>query len=416
MTLESAELETLTGLVLQRCNELAKCTEEPGRVTRTFLSGAARQAMQLVETWMQNANLKTQIDATGNVRGFKPSRVVGAKTLVIGSHIDTVPNAGRFDGVLGVVLAIAMAQALEKTELPFHLEIVAFSEEEGVRFAAPFIGSRALVGNIDAALLERKDANGTNLSQAIQEFGLDTNQIPMAALDNALGYFEIHIEQGPVLESLGLALGAVTGIAGQTRLSLDFLGRAAHAGTTPMHLRRDALTAAALFIVEVERCARATNGLVATVGALQVEPGAGNVVAAKCTLSLDVRHIDDATREKAVAELLDFAWQTAQRRKLDVKYETKLEQKAVASDQLWTDFLGDAIEDAGFKLHKLASGAGHDAMVMAKLGPMTMLFVRSPGGVSHHPDETVVPSDVRAALGVALGFVVKLAGHFVVAN
>jgi allantoate deiminase len=409
MPLEPTLLTALTTQTLARCEDLGRLSEEPNRLTRTFLSYPTKQAHTLLTMWMREAGLTVRTDAVGNVIG----RLDGAspKTLLIGSHIDTVPNAGKFDGVLGVILGIALARGVQQMglQLPFSLEVVAFSEEEGVRFALPFIGSRALVGNLTPDLLEKTDAAGVTISQAILDFGLNPFELGSAKAQNLIGYLEFHIEQGPVLESKNLALGVVQGIAGQTRATLSLTGKAGHAGTTPMHLRQDALVAAALVVQEVERLAKATSGLVATVGKLEVEPGAGNVIPEKVSLSLDVRHLENPIRKRAVAELLDFAWQTARKRNLAFSHNILLEQPASPCDEMLSGFLGDALEDTGRKRFELASGAGHDAMILAQVTRTAMLFLRSPGGISHHPSEAVNAGDVRAALEVGFGMLEKLA-------
>ncbi len=404
--------DALAREALERCEELARHTEEPGKITRTFLSAPMKAVHQLLDFWMRDAGMHTRIDAVGNVIGRLEAERPGAKTLLVGSHVDTVPNAGKFDGILGVVLGIALAKALSRAgrNLPFALEVIAFSEEEGVRFSTPFLGSRAVAGTFDSSLLDLTDAKGITVAQAIRDFGLEPGLIPQAThtARDILGYLEVHIEQGPVLESLGVPLGVVEGIAGQTRISLEWRGQAAHAGTTPMHLRRDALAGAVAVIAEVERLARATPGLVATVGKLELAPGASNVIPERVRFSLDVRHISDATRNRSVAELLDFAWHTAQRRKLEFTFQTTLEQPASPCDELLSDFLADTLEDLKFRVHRLPSGAGHDAMVMSGLCPTAMLFVRSPKGLSHHPDEAVLPGDAIAALRAMLEYVGKL--------
>ncbi|MFN3267280.1 MAG: allantoate amidohydrolase [Deinococcales bacterium] len=409
MPLEPAMLTSLTTQILERCEDLGALSEEPNRLIRTFLSYPTKETHTLLTLWMREAGLVVRTDAVGNLIGRLEGQ--SPKTLLVGSHIDTVPNAGKYDGVLGVLLGIAIARGVQQMGLvmPFSLEVVAFSEEEGVRFALPFIGSRALVGSLTPELLEKKDQNGITVAQAIENFGLNPFELGNAKAKNLIGYFEFHIEQGPVLESKNLALGVVQGIAGQTRASLTLTGKAGHAGTTPMHLRQDALVGAALVVQEVERLAKATAGLVATVGKLEVEPSAGNVIPEKVTLSLDVRHLENPIRKRAVAELLDFAWQTARKRNLAFSHNILLEQAASPSDELLAGFLGDALEDTGRKRFELPSGAGHDAMIMAELTRTAMLFVRSPGGVSHHPSETVNTGDVRAALEVGYRLLEKLA-------
>jgi len=323
-------------------------------------------------------------------------------TFVIGSHLDTVPDAGAFDGILGVVLGVALLENLAGRGLPYAIELIGFSEEEGVRYGVPFIGSRAVVGSLDACLIER-------ISGAIRDFGLDPARIPDAKLPpNVFGYLEFHIEQGPVLEHLGLPLGVVDGIAGQSRLMLHFEGNANHAGTTPMALRHDALAGAAEWIGAVERIAHEVRELVATVGRIAVEPGAGNVIAGAAHVSLDVRHASDETRRRGVRSILEAAQAIAQHRGLSLRTEPCLDQSAVAMDAELTARLWRATAAEGIPAHSITSGAGHDAMILAPHFPAAMLFVRSPGGVSHHPDETVNVEDVEAALACGSRFLADL--------
>lgn len=391
--------------MIDRCLTLARLSEEPYRLTRTFLSPPTREVHRLLRHWMQTAGMDTQLDAVGNLRGLYPARDPQAPRLLIGSHIDTVPGAGPFDGILGVVLAIALIEALIGRRLRFEIEVVAFSEEEGVRFGVPFLGSRALAGSFDPALLQIQDGGGIALDQAIRDFELDPALIPQAALAaNAFGYLEFHIEQGPVLESLNLPLGIVEAIAGQTRMEFRFQGTANHAGTTPMHLRKDALAAAAEWITAVEQTARRTPGLVATVGRLDVRPGAGNVIPGDVRASLDIRHAVDEVRSRATNEIIAAANEISHRRGLKIEHENLLDQSAVASDSKLVASLQRAVEKAGYPVHRMASGAGHDAMVLAAKIPIAMLFLRTPGGISHHPDETVLVDDVHAALHTGLCF------------
>jgi allantoate deiminase len=392
--------------VIARCRALAEFTEEPGCIKRTFLSAPMRDVQQRVSGWMTAAGMSVAVDAAGNIRGLRRG---GRRRFYLGSHLDTVPRAGAFDGVLGVVLAIALAESLGDRRLPFDMEVVGFSEEEGVRFAAPFIGSRALAGTIDEALLSRRDADGVSIREAIRNFGLDPARIAEAcAVPDAIGYLECHIEQGPVLESVQAPLGVVEAIAGQSRLDVIFTGAANHAGTTPMHSRRDALAGAAEWIGAVEREACATSGLVATVGRVETSPGAGNVIPGMCRVSLDVRHAVDAVRRGAVLRLLGCAGTIAGRRGLSISSEQRLDQPAVAMDAALTAMLERAVVRSGYPVHRLISGAGHDSMILASKMPVAMLFVRSPGGISHHPDESVLPGDVAAALTVGKAFVDEL--------
>lgn len=399
-------LDSLCSSVLTRCDALAACTDEPGRLTRTFLRPSFHRAHALLGEWMREAGLQVRRDAIGNLIGRRPGRDAHARVFVVGSHIDTVPDAGKYDGVLGVFLGLAAVQALGDRRFPIALDVIAFSEEEGVRFKTPYLGSRAVCGRFDPELLKRTDADGVTLEQTVRDFGLDPAAIPEAAYPpgRVAGFFEPHIEQGPVLESLDLSLGIVEAIAGQSRLWLHFVGRSGHAGTQPMEHRRDALCAAAEFVSEVERQALATDDLRATVGSFLVAPGAANVVPGSALLSLDVRHADDVRRTRAVAELLGRARAIAVARQMQVEVNPASDNAAVRCDLSLTSRLADAATAAGQPVHKLISGAGHDAVVMSAICPVAMLFLRSPGGVSHHPDESVRPQDVRAALEATIGF------------
>ncbi len=395
--------------VIGRCRLLAELTEEPGFTTRTFLSQPMHAVHAHLRAWMERAGMTVAIDHAGNLRGVYPSVRPASPRLLIGSHLDTVPRAGAFDGILGVVLGIALIGNLRGRRLPFAIEVIGFSEEEGVRFGVPFIGSRALIGDIGDELLARRDADGISIREAIAGFGLDPSRIGDARVcDDALGYIEFHIEQGPILESINLPLGLVEAIVGQSRLDVVFEGQANHAGTTPMHLRRDALAGAAEWIAAVEREARASPGAVATVGRVNVSPGASNVIPSTVTLSLDVRHADDSVRHDLVTRLLRCAGQIAAGRCLQVSWEQRLDQAAVAMDPDLTTLLDRAVMSAGHPVHRMASGAGHDAMILAGRMPAAMLFLRSPGGISHHPDESVLAADVEAALNVGMRFLEEL--------
>jgi len=400
------DISVFAARVIDRCRELAQITEVEGETTRTFLSHAMRRGMERVQSWMEAAGMQVAVDAVGNLRGVYAGTQVDATRLVIGSHLDTVPNAGAFDGVLGVVMGLTLVEMLNGEGLSCAIELVAFSEEEGVRFRLPFIGSRALVGQINDELLARTDVHGVSVRQAIADFGLDAEEIPGATLDEkASAYLEFHIEQGPVLESEGLPLGIVDAIAGQTRGEMRFIGSANHAGTTPMRLRQDAVAGAAQWISRVERVALATKGLVATVGRIEAQPGAGNVVAGEVKASLDVRHADDNVRMAAVDEVVAAAHSIARERSLTAEWKVQMEQKSVAMDMGLTRMVEDAVGDAGVIPYRMTSGAGHDAMVIAERIPSAMIFLRSPGGVSHHPDETVRQDDVAHALAAGLEFV-----------
>ena len=400
--------------VIDSCRLLAGFSEEPGRTTRTFLSPPMRDVHAYLGAWMQRSGMSVQVDNAGNLRGVYPGSSPGSPRLFIGSHLDTVSDAGAFDGVLGVVLAVALVDLLQHRPLPFAIEVVGFSEEEGVRFGVPFIGSRALTGTLDEEFLGRVDARGRSITDAIRDYGLDPSCILDARVDDeALGYLEFHIEQGPVLDGLAVPLGIVNAIVGLSRLAVIFTGSANHAGTTPMHARRDAVAGAAEWIGAVEALARRTPGLVATVGRLRARPGAANVIAGVCEASLDIRHASDDARATAVKTLRLTARQIAARRELSVQFDTHLDQPSVAMSAALVASLERAVAAQGLPIHRLDSGAGHDAMILAGRMPVAMLFLRSPGGISHHPDETVIEGDVAAALGAGLAFLDDLAGAHV---
>jgi len=393
--------------IIARCREIATHTEVPGEITRLFLTPPMHAVHTLLRQWMEAIGMTVHIDAVGNLRGLwgTPS----TPRLIIGSHLDTVPNAGAFDGVLGVVLGIASIEELEGRSLPFSIEVIGFSEEEGVRFNKAFLGTLAVVGKLDADTLTRTDRNGISISEAIREYGLNPTDLPDAVLSkNTFAYFEFHIEQGPVLESEDLSLGIVEGLVGQTRMQFLFVGQANHAGTTPMHLRHDAMAAAAEWIVAVEEYANSHAGLVATVGKLEASPGAGNVIAGAVKAFLDVRHANDQIRHTAVATLTQKASTSAVKRGVQVTTRTEMEQSAVPLDPHLTTTLHNAAAKAGFPTRTMTSGAGHDAMIIAPTIPSAMLFLRSPGGLSHHPDESVLPQDVEAALATAMEFLTQL--------
>jgi allantoate deiminase len=382
--------------VIARCRALAECSEEPGFTTRTFLSPPMQDVHARLREWMEQAAMHVRIDPAGNLRGVYAASRPDAPRLYVGSHLDTVPHAGAFDGILGVVMGVALVEQLRGRPLKFHIEVVGFSEEEGVRFGVPFLGSRAFIGE---PLGDRR------VDDAISAFGLDPSKIAEAQADPAaLGYLEFHIEQGPVLEDLSLPLAVVDAIVGQSRYEVRFEGQANHAGTTPMRLRRDALAAAGEWITAVEREARATEGLVATVGRLEAWPGAVNVIAGSVRASLDVRHRDDGFRLGAVQRLLRCSSQIAGRREISVTWEERLDQPAVPMDSNLSQILERALADSGRATHRMASGAGHDAMIVARRMPVAMLFLRSPRGISHHPDEAVLPEDVAAALSTGARF------------
>ena len=395
---------------IHRCEKLAGFSEDAGSIRRTFLSPPMRDCHRDIAGWLEPLGCEVSIDAAGNLRAFYPATEQNATRLFIGSHLDTVPNAGAFDGILGVVLGVALLEKLNGEHLPFAIEIVGFSEEEGVRFNTPFIGSRAFVGRLDEEVLSRTDRNGVSIKRAIEAFGLRPCKIPEAAVtSDALGYLEFHIEQGPVLDALGLPLGVVEAVAGQSRFEFTFIGCANHAGTTPMNLRHDAIAAAAEWITTVERTAQQIPGLVATVGVVEAKPGAANVIAGETRLTLDVRHRSDEIRTSVAETLIQLAQQIAERRGLSVRYKTLLTQPAVAMNVPMLHQVEEAFRLAGCEPHRMVSGAGHDAMIVAERIPAALIFLRTPRGVSHDPAETVRAEDVAKALEVGSHLLTLLA-------
>lgn len=408
--MQTTGITTRASEVIQRCLKLAFFSEDANSTRRTFLSPPMHEGHQEIARWMEPLGAQVRIDAAGNSRAVYPAEQPNAPRLLIGSHLDTVPNAGAYDGILGVVLAVALLEELRGRRLPFAIEVVGFSEEEGVRFGTPFIGSRALVGRLDEELLGVQDARGISVREAIKEFGLNPAEVSQAEVQSdTLGYFEFHIEQGPILEKLNLPLAAVEGIAGQSRLELVFLGRTNHAGTTPMHLRCDAIAGAAEWIGVVERLAMETSGLVATVGKIEAKPGAANVIAGEARLTLDVRHISDEIRVQAVEDLIRQANGLAARRGLTVRESPLLNQPAVAMDPFFIGQIEQAIVQTGCKPHRMVSGAGHDAMILAEKVPSAMIFLRTPGGISHDPAESVLQDDVEKAIACGLHLLDRLA-------
>ena len=335
-------------LAIERCRKLASFSEDAECTRRTFLSPPMRDCHREITGWLEDLGATTRIDAAGNLRGLYAGEDSGAPRLLIGSHLDTVPDAGAFDGILGVVIGVALIEGLGGKRLPFGVEVVGFSEEEGVRFGVPFIGSRALAGRLDEDLLSRQDRDGVSVRRAIEDFGLDASKLSDAGVDDdVLGYVEFHIEQGPILEELGRPLGAVEAVAGQSRLELTFVGRANHAGTTPMHLRRDAVAAAAEWITAVEREARRVPGLLATVGAIAAMPGAANVIAREARATLDVRHRSDEVREREAKGLIALAEEIAQCRGLTVRHRILSFQPSVAMSPSLLDQVEESIRRSG---------------------------------------------------------------------
>jgi allantoate deiminase len=403
---------TLAALVMSRCDELGTCSEEAGRITRRYLSEPMHAVHARVSEWMHDAGLEVRVDDAGNIVGRRGAN--SSKVLLVGSHLDSVPGAGRYDGVLGVLLGIAVAEMLRREELPICLDVVGFSEEEGVRYRMPYLGSAAVAGRFEEAWLERIDDEGISLRNCLSRFGLQPDNVTGCAYDpnEVIGYFEPHIEQGPVLERADVPVGVVTGIAGQSRLRLEFTGEPGHAGTTPMSGRSDALVAAARFIGNVRHVAEGHEGLRATVGSIEVSPNAPNVIPGRVELSLDVRHLDNAVRLAGIRELMEVAEQAAECEGCRFRLLEDNAQNAVAADGRMMFALEETIAECGYPVLQLESGAGHDAVIMGQSFPMAMLFLRHPGGISHHPDERVLVDDVAVAITIMARYIQNLAKQF----
>lgn len=395
--------------IMDWAEQLGAISDDEHGLTCAYMTPAHRRTAALLAEWMQEAGMQVQVDAVGNVAGRYAAADPQAKTLITGSHYDTVRNGGKYDGRLGILLPLALVRALHARgeRLPFHLDVIGFAEEEGVRFRSTFLGSSALAGTFDMSLLERLDADGVTMHAALAAAGHDPARIPAIARqpEDVLAYVEVHIEQGPVLLERGLPLGVVTAIAGSSRYLVDLVGLASHAGTTPMTMRRDAAAAAAEIVLLVEqRCGHA-DALVGTVGQLNVPDGSVNVVPGRCRLSLDIRAADDAVRQAAVRDVMDGIRAICERRAIDYKVETLLEAAAAPCAPRLMDQLGAAVERAGLPRFDLLSGAGHDAMALAPLTDVAMLFTRcGNGGISHNPLETMSADDADVAARVLLDF------------
>jgi allantoate deiminase len=397
----------------ERCEALARHSEQPDGLTRVALSTEQRAANDLVRGWMGEAGMDTRVDSIGNVVGRYEGTRPGLPCLMLGSHLDTVRDAGKYDGMLGVVAGIECVADLHArgVRLPFAVEVVGFADEEGVRFAATLLGSQAVAGRFDPALLDRTDADGIAMRDALTASGLDPARIRDAARrpDEILAYVELHIEQGPVLEAERLPVGVVTAISGGNRFNVEIAGQAGHAGTVPMGLRRDALAAAAECVVAVERIARDLPGVVGTVGRIEALPGAINVIPGRVRFTLDARAPGDDLRHQAVAAMKDEFVAIAARRDVAVTVSPVWEARTAACAPALQRQLAAAIHAEGVRVHHLPSGAGHDGMAINAIAPIGMLFVRCTGGISHNPAEAVTVDDIAVATRVLARFVTDFA-------
>jgi allantoate deiminase len=393
--------------IVRRINRLAEISEAPNDLTRIFLTKQHRAAADLLLNWMREAGMSAHLDAIGNVCGRYEAEVAGLPCLMLGSHYDTVRDAGKWDGPLGLITAICCVADLHRRgrRLPFAIEVTGFADEEGVRFASTLLGSRAVAGTFVESVLGVRDANGVSMRDALVQFGLDPDNIGAAARARSelLAYVELHIEQGPVLEGLNLPVGVVSAIAGATRLAASLTGMAGHAGTVPMALRRDALAGAAECIVEIEEfCRTDHDGLVGTVGYIHAMPGATNVIPGEVSFTIDIRAPTDAHRKLAVADIVRRIEAVAKRRKLSLQVDVTHENRTVPCAPWLRGQVAEAIAAEGYRVFELPSGAGHDGMAMIDIADVAMVFVRCRGGISHHPDEHVDTADADAGARVLL--------------
>ncbi|WP_249733604.1 allantoate amidohydrolase [Bradyrhizobium sp. sGM-13] len=393
--------------IVSRINQLGMISETPDHLARIFLSPEHRTAADLILTWMRDAGMEAHLDAIGNVCGRYEGDRPGLPCLMLGSHYDTVRDAGKWDGPLGVITAIACVADLNRrgVRLPFAIEIVGFADEEGVRFASTLLGSRAVAGSFDASVLDERDRDGMLMREAMVQFGLDPDQIGAAARTRRElhAYVELHIEQGPVLEQQDIPVGVVTAIAGATRLAANLSGMAGHAGTVPMALRRDALAGAAECIVAVEQFCKADGaGLVGTVGVITALPGATNVIPGRVSFTLDIRAPADPHRKRAVAEIVQQIEAIAARRELSLQIDVTHENRTVPCAPWLKAQVAEAVAAEGYGVFELPSGAGHDGMAMIDIADVAMLFVRCRGGISHNPAEHVELADADAGARVLL--------------
>jgi allantoate deiminase len=403
--------------VLERVAALGRHSDSAEHYTRTVFTAAHGAAARRIEAWMKEAGMEVAVDAIGNVRGkYGARRETRGKAIVMGSHFDSVRNGGKYDGVLGILVPIACVAELHRREerLPYDTEVVAFSDEEGARFQTSFLSSRALIGRFDAALLERRDAEGVTLADAMRAVGLDPARIPEARIDPAgiAAYVEVHIEQGPVLLREDRALGVVTVIAAGARHSMTVIGESGHAGTVPMDMRHDALAAAAEMVLAIERRCASGRGLVGTVGLLEVKSGSGNVIPGEVRFSVDIRSTDEAILAAAQREVFAELDAIAARRGVRLEGARTHDVRAVPCAPWLQDRIAASIERVtGRPARRLPSGAGHDAMIVAEVADVGMLFVRcGAGGVSHNPAETVSAEDCGIAVEAVLDFLRRFEG------
>jgi allantoate deiminase len=393
--------------IVSRINRLGAISESPNNLTRIFLTAEHRTAAELIMTWMREAGMRAHLDGIGNVCGRYEGERPGLPCLMLGSHYDTVRDAGKWDGPLGLITAISCVAELNRRalRLPFAIEVTGFADEEGVRFASTLLGSRAVAGTFNERVLGSKDKSGISMREALVQFGLDPDHIGAAARirSELLAYIELHIEQGPVLETRNVPVGVVTAIAGATRLAARLTGMAGHAGTVPMTMRHDALAGAAECISKIEElCLTDHGGLVGTVGYIHATPGATNVIPGQAHFTIDMRAPTDTHRKKAVSDIVRQIEVIAKRRKLQLQLDVTHENRTVPCAPWLKAQVAEAVAAEGYPVFELPSGAGHDGMAMVDIADVGMIFVRCRGGISHHPDEHVDVADADVGARVLL--------------
>jgi len=423
IAIDTQLLKEAADRVTERCDAMARHSETPNALTRTFCSDPMKAAHDELQQWMQAAGMDCRLDAVGNLvgqfnSGQQPvAQKAARQVFMIGSHVDTVFNAGKFDGTMGALLGLGVVEVLNesKVELPFDLDVVAFSEEEGVRYGFPFIGSLGIAGIFDPGDFDRRDADGISMRDALKQFGCEPDDLQSASYRSdagqreLVGFMEAHLEQSTRLQRTQNPVGVVSAIAGQTRATIVLTGMAGHAGTVPHDQRKDALAAAAKLILDIEQLGRETEGLFATVGSISAQPCLSNVICGDVTLRLDLRHESDAVREQAFKTIDLMIRELKKTRGIAGRIHEAAHSPAVPMDSQLSQCLQDAIEETGSATERLVSGAGHDTMIMANVAPSCMLFVRCREGISHHPDEFVSPEDIHAALSVMTQAVIKIA-------
>ena len=402
--------------ILHQCDQLAGISNMENGVSRQYLTPEHALCNRTVKVWMQTAGMRVWQDQAGNLCGRYESSNPEAKILLIGSHLDTIPNAGKYDGILGVLLAIEAVRLIDVAgeSLPFHIDVLGFGDEEGTRFGTTLLGSRAVAGTWEPEWFDGlEDQEGLTLADALREFGCDPDEIGSAsrAADDLLGYFEVHIEQGPVLEQQNQPLGVVPSIAGARRFEVKISGKAGHAGTVPMNLRQDALVAAASAIHKVEEIARRFN-IVATVGQLNCWPGATNVIPGECLFTIDIRSGRDMPRDLAVSTIKSQVNDQILDRKMEVEWKEIHRAPAVECASWMQRLIEESILGIDLQPVSIVSGAGHDAMSIADITDVGMMFVRCAGGVSHNPEESVNLPDVAAAMQALEKFIKNLTDKY----